>query len=91
MSTMSEAAVRQVLRAAVEKAGNQAAFARAHGVGQQYISELMRGTRAPSPRILEALGLVRITAYVPAPAQTRYDYTSDQDLVVPLDLSEGRA
>ena len=69
MSTISEQAVREVLREAVRKAGNQKQFAAAHGVGQQYVSEILRGTRAPSPRILAALGLVRITAYVPAPAE----------------------
>lgn len=71
MSTMSEQAVREVLRAAVAKAGNHKSFAAANGVGQQYVSEILRGTRAPSPRILAALGLIRIRAYAPAPAEER--------------------
>jgi hypothetical protein len=64
-------AVKQ-LRAACEKAGGQSAWARAHGVTQQAVSLVLTGRRAPGPRILDALGLARvsrITKKAPADAE----------------------
>jgi hypothetical protein len=53
--------VLQKLRAACKKAGSQSAWAREHGIQQQYVSLVLTGRRQPGPQILGALGLTRVT------------------------------
>jgi hypothetical protein len=61
---MQDERVVDLLRAAVEKAGSQSAWARAHGVQQQYVSLVLNGSRRAGPQILAALGLERTTGTV---------------------------
>jgi len=51
------------LRAAIEAAGSQAAFAEKHKISLQYVNDVLRGRREPGKLILEALGIERITLY----------------------------
>lgn len=55
----------EVIRRAVEKAGSQKAFAKANGLSEPYVSDVMNGRRDPGPRILEAVGLERYVGYHP--------------------------
>lgn len=45
---------------AVAKAGGQNRLARKWGISNAYMSEVIRGTRAPGPAILGPMGLKRI-------------------------------
>lgn len=47
----------ELLRAAVDKAGTQTAFAKKHGVSIAYVNDVLQGRRAPGAKILAALGL----------------------------------
>jgi hypothetical protein len=60
MSTQDER-VLQLLHAACKKAGSQSAWAREHGVRQQYVSLVLNGSRRAGPQILAALGLARVS------------------------------
>jgi len=55
--------VREKLRKAVEAAGNEAAWARTHGVSRANVNMTLNGKREPGGRILEALGLERVVQY----------------------------
>lgn len=46
-----------LLKAAVERAGTQEAFAARHGFHPSYISMLLRGKCGPGPVLINALGL----------------------------------
>lgn len=47
----------ELLRAAVDKAGTQTAFAKKHGVSISYVNDVLQGRRAAGAKILKALGL----------------------------------
>lgn len=51
------------LRAAIDTAGSQAAFARRHGISNQYVSDALRGRRELGQKILEAIGVERVVSY----------------------------
>ena len=51
--------LRTVFADAVEQAGSQAAWARAHGITCSEVSETLNSKRPMSPRIIEALGYVK--------------------------------
>ncbi len=53
-------AVRDRLEQACKAAGSQQAFAVRAGVSQQFVCQVLSGARAPSARILAALGLERV-------------------------------
>lgn len=55
--------VRALLRAACDNAGGQNAWARAHGVSNAYVSDVLLGRREPGPAICGALALTVITRY----------------------------
>jgi DNA-binding transcriptional regulator YdaS (Cro superfamily) len=55
--------VRALLRRECDKIGNQAAWAKAHGVSAAYVSDVLVGRREPGDAILRALGLVRVVTY----------------------------
>ena len=57
---LTEDGVRARLKAAIEKAGSQRAWAREHGLSAPFVNDVLRGNRQPSDRICEALGLVRV-------------------------------
>jgi len=50
----------QVLREFVARHGSQIAAARALGISQPYMSDIMNGRRNLSERIMKALGLERV-------------------------------
>jgi hypothetical protein len=60
------------LRAACEKAGSQAAWARANGIHAQYVSAVLRGNQHPGPQIVRALG-------VKLEVSRRYSFTYHKD------------
>jgi hypothetical protein len=63
--------VLQLLRAACKGAGSQSAWARAHGIKQQYINAVLNRRRLPGPQILDALGLTRTIATTTTTTYTR--------------------
>jgi hypothetical protein len=54
--------VLQLLRAAVEREGNQGAFARRHGINRSYLNMILNGKRDASGIVLKALGLRKVYA-----------------------------
>jgi hypothetical protein len=51
------------LRDAVHRAGSQSAFARQHGLSEQYLSDVLRSRREPGQKILDTLGFERVVRY----------------------------
>lgn len=60
---ISPEGVVELLSAAV--AGNQTAWASAHDMSQTYVSDVLRGNKAPGIKMLNALGLERVVTYRP--------------------------
>ena len=60
---MTRKAVQQHLQRLVSEGGDQKSVANTLGVSATYLSEVLRGTKLPGPKILKALGLRRIEAY----------------------------
>lgn len=58
-------AVRALLRERVDAAGSQRSWASAHGLSHSYVGEVLRGSRAPSARVLAALGLEKKVTFAP--------------------------
>lgn len=56
---MEQHEVYERLNAAVDAAGGQRAFARKHGLSVGYISDVLRGNRELSDRILSTIGIER--------------------------------
>lgn len=55
--------VRRLIERKCREAGGQKAWADQIKVSPTFLSEVIRGDRAPSQRILEPLGLKRVTVY----------------------------
>lgn len=53
----SDNEVRQLLRAAVERAGTQVAFAKRHGVDRAHLNQVLKGKSRVSRSLLKCLGL----------------------------------
>lgn len=51
------------LRNACKAAGGQSAWAKAHGVSPQYVSDVLRG-KPPGDAILSALGIERVYRFI---------------------------
>jgi hypothetical protein len=62
---MDEIDVKRMLREAVRAAGSQKAWAERHGIAQSYVSDVLRGERELGKQFLVALGVRRVTRYVP--------------------------
>lgn len=60
---LTEQEVIERLRIAVEAAGGQRAFARAHEFTAGYINDVLRGKRAPAERVLAVLGIERVIVH----------------------------
>lgn len=60
---LSEHEVIVRLRAAIQAAGSQKAFAQQHRISQQYISDVLAGRRKPGQKILDALGIEQVVSY----------------------------
>lgn len=54
----------RLLTSRCREAGGQAAWARAHGVSPQFVSDCLNAVRDPGPSVLAALGLRKVTVYV---------------------------
>lgn len=55
--------VRGLLALAIAKAGGNKAFGDANDISASYVSDVLRGNREPSHKILAALGLEKIVSY----------------------------
>jgi hypothetical protein len=53
----SDNEVRQLLRAAVERAGSQVAFAKRHGIDRAHLNEVLKGKSQVRGSLLKCLGL----------------------------------
>lgn len=60
---MTEDEVIEQLRAAIADAGSQRAFAEKHGFTPGYVSDVLKGQRGLSDRILAAIGVERVVTY----------------------------
>jgi hypothetical protein len=60
---MNEQDVIDRLRAMVKVFGSQRAYAEAHSISEQYLSDVLRGRREPGKRILDALRIERVVSY----------------------------
>lgn len=52
-----------VVQREIEKAGNQKAFAEKHGISQAFLSDMLKGKRALSPKVLGPVGLEMVEVY----------------------------
>ena len=59
------------LRQRAARAGSQAALAQQLGITPTYLSEVLGGRREPGPKFLRALGLRRVTVYLPEKGRRR--------------------
>lgn len=57
---MTEQEVIERLREAIKRAGSQRALAQAHGISEQYLTDVLRGRRAITARIAAVAGVERI-------------------------------
>ena len=57
---MTKADVVRRLKERTHAAGSQAALARELRITPAYLSQVLRGTREPGPKLLQALGLERV-------------------------------
>lgn len=60
---MNEQDVIERLRAAVEQAGGQRAFARSIGVTAAYVNDMLRGRRTVGEKVLTTLGIERVVTH----------------------------
>ena len=51
------------LTAEIEAAGGQRPWARENHISQAYVNQVLKGVAAPGAKLLEALGLRRVTSY----------------------------
>lgn len=56
---VSEADVRALLRAGVDEAGTQLAYAQRHGVNANDLCQALRGRKAPTRSLLRSVGVTR--------------------------------
>ncbi len=61
--------VREILRAACEKAGGQKAWADKHDVSSAYVCDVLQGRREPGHMILRGLRMRRLVRYGDMPVQ----------------------
>lgn len=55
--------VRKMLAQACEKAGSQRAWAKRHNLSAAYVTDVLRGHRAPAEAICKALGIKQVVTY----------------------------
>ena len=66
MALLDTDEVLQILRAGVERAGSQVAWAKQFGVERTIVTMVLAGKRPPSRQILKALHLEKVAAFRPA-------------------------
>lgn len=59
--TMTSDQVRTMLRLAIN--GNASAWAKERGMSPAYVSDILRGSREPAGKVLDALGVERVVTY----------------------------
>lgn len=69
--TLSRFEIIDLLRIEIARAGSLRAYARQHGYSAAYLSDVMRGTRNPGPKVLAPLGVVKLP---PAVVEQHYRY-----------------
>ncbi|MCJ2040826.1 hypothetical protein MKK55_18000 [Methylobacterium sp. J-059] len=62
---LRDEAVVRLLLAECMASGTRAKWASANGVSPQYVTDVLKGRRAPGDSILRGLGLARDVVYVP--------------------------
>lgn len=60
---MTEADILRMLLRECRRAGTQAEWAKAQGLSATYVSDVLKGRRAPGDSILSALGFERVVTY----------------------------
>lgn len=60
---MTESQIRRLLERAIAKERSAQALAHKLGISPQFLSDVRRGLRAPSDKILAPLGLERVITY----------------------------
>lgn len=60
---MTEPQFLALIRRECDKAGSQSAWAAAHGITGAYLTDILRGRRAPAAKLLKAMGYERIVSY----------------------------
>ena len=55
--------VREILKQACDKVGSQHHWSLEHQLSPSYVSDVIRGTRAPCDSILKSLGLKKVVMY----------------------------
>lgn len=67
--SLSEREVIERLREACRVAGNQAAFAKLHGLTPAYVGDVIHGRRQLADKILRAIGIEKVVTYRPIDSQ----------------------
>lgn len=67
---MTEAEVIERLKDACALAGSARAWGEKHGVSGQYIGAVIARRRPPGKKVLQALGIVRVTEYHPSTSES---------------------
>lgn len=65
MGILNETAVREALVLACHRMGSQKAFAQAHGISEQFLSDMIHGRRDISKRIAALVGFKRTSIFLP--------------------------
>jgi hypothetical protein len=60
---MTPDSVRALIRRACKEAGSQKAWCKQHGIGEAFLSQVLRGEREPSPAILDIFDLEKVVSY----------------------------
>lgn len=65
MFTIEE--TREKLRQACRESGGQSAWCQKHGITAPFLSEILRGRRDPTERVVRLIGLERVMMFREAP------------------------
>jgi len=71
--------VLELLVKACQKCGSQKLFAQQHGLSPQYVGDVLKLRREPGDAILDALGLRKVTYYVPRSPTLRAPVRAEQN------------
>jgi DNA-binding phage protein len=73
----------ELLREAVERAGNQSEFARRHNLQRPRINNVLNGERLPTWQLCRALGLrwVLVRQVAPSDCEAKLDIVTQRDLI----------
>lgn len=63
MRTMTSDDVRRMIAKQAEDVGSVSLWAKRHGVSQAYVAHVLNGRQEPGQKLLEALGIERVTTY----------------------------